>query len=253
MTLATLAILGGTILLSSFISGTFGMAGGMVLLGVLLVYFDVATAMVLFSVIQFFANGWRVMLWWRFVRWPIFWWYAFGAVLAAVAMRAVAYVPDKATVYFLLGIMPFAVDVLPVRARPNIEWRGLPFITGVLTTVVQILAGVGGLFLDIFFQKSMLDRKTTIATKAPTQTFSHVLRFAYFGSFGGVHGVHDAGAGLLLIAAVVLAVAGTSITPYVIERMSDHGFRRWTRSIILTISAIYLFRATSLWWHGWHG
>ena len=26
---------------------------------------------------------------------------------------------------------------------------------------MQILAGVGGLFLDIFFQKSMLDRKTT--------------------------------------------------------------------------------------------
>ena len=52
MTASALAIIGGTIVISSFISGVFGMAGGMVLLGVLLVYFDVATGMVLFSIIQ---------------------------------------------------------------------------------------------------------------------------------------------------------------------------------------------------------
>ena len=50
-------------MVSSFISGVFGMAGGMVLLGVLLVYFDVATGMVLFSIIQLTANGWRALHW----------------------------------------------------------------------------------------------------------------------------------------------------------------------------------------------
>src|SRR5690606_22029601 len=44
MTAAALAVIGSTVVLSSFISGVFGMAGGMILLGVLLVYFDVATA-----------------------------------------------------------------------------------------------------------------------------------------------------------------------------------------------------------------
>src|ERR1041384_2017684 len=97
-------------------------------------------------------------------------------------MRTVAIVPSKAMVYLGLGALPFAIEMLPTRARPNIEWRGVPFITGVLTTVIQLLTGVGGLFLDIFFQKSTLDRKTTIATKAVTQTFSHVIRAVYFGS-----------------------------------------------------------------------
>ena len=72
MTAASLALIGVTIVVSSFISGVFGMAGGMVLLGVLLVYLDVATAMVLFSIIQLAANGWRALHWRRFVRWPIF-------------------------------------------------------------------------------------------------------------------------------------------------------------------------------------
>ena len=37
MTAASLAVIGSAIVLASFISGVFGMAGGMVLLGVLLV------------------------------------------------------------------------------------------------------------------------------------------------------------------------------------------------------------------------
>ena len=75
---------------------------------------------------------------------------------------------------------------VPAAMRPNIEWRGVPFVTGLLTTIVQILSGVGGLMLDIFFQKSMLDRKTTNATKAVAQTFSHIVRGLYFGSLAGL-------------------------------------------------------------------
>src|SRR5580658_8026905 len=82
MTVASYVLLALTILLSSFISGVFGMAGGMILLGVLLNYFDVASAMILFSIIQFCANGWRAYQWRHYVRWPIFWKYVVGAVLA---------------------------------------------------------------------------------------------------------------------------------------------------------------------------
>jgi hypothetical protein len=60
---SVLALIGATIVFSSFLSGVFGMAGGMILLGVLLNYFDVATGMILFSIIQLFANGWRVVQW----------------------------------------------------------------------------------------------------------------------------------------------------------------------------------------------
>jgi uncharacterized membrane protein YfcA len=244
MPLSTLALIAVTVLVSSFLSGVFGMAGGMILLGVLLVYYDVSTAMVLFSIIQFAANGWRAVLWYRYVRWPIFFHYVAGGLVAFAALRVVAYVPDKATVYFLLGIMPFAVELLPRRAHPSIEWPGMPFVSGALTTVVQFMSGVGGVFLDLFFQKSTLDRKTTVATKAVTQTFSHVLRAAYFGSFGDLGNVMT----WWTLGAMVLAVATTSVTPYVIERMTDHGFRQWTRVVIYAICSVYLVRAGMLLW-----
>ena len=149
-------------------------------------------------------------------------------------------------VYILLGLMPFMVELLPQSMRPNIEWRGVPFITGIFTTVIQFMAGVGGLFLDIFFNKSRLDRKTTIATKAITQTFSHVLRAAYFGSLAGVGELKFVVWG----PGIVLALVGAIAAPFVVERMTDHGFRQWTRGIIFTIAVVYLIRGGMLLWQG---
>ena len=243
LTLGSPVIIAGTIVGTSFISGVFGMAGGMILLGVLLLFFDVVTGMVLFSTIQLAANGWRAILWRRYALWRIFWLYVAGAFLAFLAMRAIAFVPDKAMVYLALGVMPFVIELLPASARPNIEWRGVPFITGVLTTLVQLIAGVGGQFLEIFFQKSMLDRKTTVATKAVTQTFAHLLRLIYFGSLAGHMDVVPLWAHT---SAILLAVAGTSLAPFVLERLTDVGFRQWTRWIILAISVVYLARGAWL-------
>jgi uncharacterized protein len=245
MTPSVVAIIGATIVFSSFLSGVFGMAGGMILLGVLLNYFDVATGMIFFSIIQLFANGWRVVQWRHYILWGIFGWYFVGAVIAFAGMWMIAFVPDKAMVYLGLGVMPFLVEALPASMRPNIEWKGVPLFTGVATTIIQILAGVGGLFLDIFFQKSMLDRKTTNATKAVAQSFSHIVRAFYFGSLTGIGDVPLWATG----PAILLAIGGTSLAPFVIERMTDHGFRQWTRAIILAISVVYLARAAWLFWH----
>ena len=244
MTLASWIIIGISIVAGSFLSGVFGMAGGMVVIGVLLIYFDVATAMILFSIIQLTANGWRAFQWWSFVRWDIIWLYCVGGAVAFAILRFIAFIPDKALVYLLLGAMPFAVDLLPKSWRPNIEWRGVPFFTGIFTTIIQFMAGIGGPFLDIFFQKSVLDRKTTLATKAIAQSASHVLRLVYFVSLTGIAGVETVPA----ISAIALAIAGTMLAPYFIERMTDDSFRQWTRFVIYTICIIYLFRAAWLYW-----
>jgi uncharacterized membrane protein YfcA len=244
MTSLSLALLAITIVVSSFVSGVFGMAGGMILLGVLLNYMDVAAGMIFFSIVQLFANGWRALHWRRYVLWPIFAGYVLGAGIAFAVMFVISFVPNKAIVYLTLGLMPFAIEILPAKLRPNTEWCGVPFMTGILTTIIQVLAGVGGLFLDIFFQKSRLDRKTTNATKAVVQSLSHIVRAAYFGSVSGLRDVPL----WACVPAIALAIAGTSLAPFVLERMTDHGFRRWTRVVIFAVSAVYLMRAAWLLW-----
>lgn len=245
MTSASLAVLAVTVVATSFFSGVFGMVGGVVLLAVLLVYLDVPTAMVSLSIIQLAANGWRALLWRRYVRWDLAIGYTIGALVTFVAMRFVAFVPDKALVYIGLGVLPFAVEAIPRRWRPNIEWKGVPFFTGVSTTMVQIASGGGGPFLDIFYQKSALDRKTTVATKAITQTYAHIARIVYFGSLGGLS---DQLSVWPFAVAILLAIFGTSLAPFVLHRMTDDGFRSWTRAIILVVGVLSLARGMWLLW-----
>jgi len=76
-----------------------------------------------------------------------------------------------------------------------------------------------------------------------TQTFSHVVRAAYFGSLVSVG---DAVPLWTYAPAIMLSVAGTSLAAMVLERMTDVGFRRWTRRVIFAVSAIYLARGALL-------
>jgi acetyltransferase-like isoleucine patch superfamily enzyme len=74
-----------------------------------------------------------------------------------------------------------------------------------------------------------------------------VLRASYFISFGSIG---DEISLWNMLVAITLAISGTALAPYVIERMSDHDFRQWTRAIIFTISGVYIGRAAWLAWQG---
>jgi hypothetical protein len=76
-----------------------------------------------------------------------------------------------------------------------------------------------------------------------TQTFSHVVRAVYFGSFVGIA---DAVPLWTWVPAILLSVAGTSLAAQMLERMTDVGFRQWTRRVIFAVSVIYLVRGGML-------
>jgi uncharacterized membrane protein YfcA len=240
MTPLSLGLLAIVVLGTSFLSGVFGMAGGLILLGVLLAMLDVAPAMVLFGTIQLSANGWRAVLWRRNVLWPIVWRYILGSLAAFIVMRLIAFVPNKAVIYVGLGLMPFAVDFLPKSLNPDITRPGAPYLCGAIIMVLQLLAGAAGNVLDVFFQRSMLDPKTIVATKAATQVVSHMLRIAFFGTFLTSFDAHIS---LWTYGALILlALTGTSLAASVLKRMSNEGFRLWSRRLIQTVSLTYLAR-----------
>ena len=54
---------------TAFLSGIFGMAGGMILIGILLALLPLPEAMALHAITQIASNGWRALLWRRFVHW----------------------------------------------------------------------------------------------------------------------------------------------------------------------------------------
>jgi uncharacterized membrane protein YfcA len=235
-----LVIIAFTGLLSSFVSGIFGMAGGQIFLAVLLLYMPVASALVVFAVVQVASGAWRGWLWRRYVHWGITWRYITGSVVTYLLMRYVSFVPGKPMVYLGIGLMPFAAFALPKKFAPDITRRGAAFVCGSFVMLLQLVVGQAGNVLDVFFQASPLDRKTVVATKALTQLVSQILRILYFGAFAG--DVVEAIPYWAWACFLATAIGGTSLAPIVLHRMTDAGFRKWTKVIIACFSALYVAR-----------
>jgi uncharacterized membrane protein YfcA len=106
--------------------------------------------------------------------------------------------------------------------------------------VLQLMAGAAGHILDMFFQRSQIDRKGIVGTKAVCQTTAHLFRVLYFGSlvstFDGHVPVWAVGV------ALALAFTGTTLAARVLERMTDADFRMWSRRIVHAIAATFLAR-----------
>src|SRR5919112_3461044 len=112
MTFAAVAALAIVVFATAFLSGIFGLAGGLILMGALLLFLPVTTAMVLHATTQIASNGSRAFLLRKHNDYGIFARYMMGAAAAFALFAAIRFVPDRALVYIVLGIMPFVGFVL---------------------------------------------------------------------------------------------------------------------------------------------
>jgi len=223
---------------TSFISGILGMAGGMILMGILLALMPLPAAMMLHGATQLASNGWRALLWRNVVAWHVLRGYFLGALISAAAFAMVQLVASKPVALILLGLTPFASLALPEKLHLNVERRGHPLACGIICTMLSLTSGVSGPILDVFFVRSKLSRHAVVATKAMTQSFSHILKIAYFGGLVAT----DRGTVEPWIAGVMvlLAFGGTQLSRRVLERMNDESFRFWTRWTVIVTGLFYL-------------
>ena len=97
---------------------------------------------------------------------------------------------------------------------------------------------MSGPILDIFFVRSKMTRHAVVATKAMTQSLSHLMKIGYFGGILTVgRGQVEPAIGVMM---VVLALVGTTLSTRVLEKMNDTSFRMWTRRVVMTIGTFYL-------------
>ncbi|MGZ5042910.1 MAG: TSUP family transporter [Usitatibacter sp.] len=223
---------------TSFISGILGMAGGMILMGILLAMMPLPAAMMLHGITQLASNAWRAFLWRDQVVWSIFRGYAGGAIAAVVVFAAVKLVVAKPIALVVMGLIPFITLALPEKLHLNVERRGQSFACGFVCSAIALTAGISGPILDVFFVRSKMTRHKVVATKASTQSLSHVLKIAYFGGVLAVEGrAVDPWLAAMMVA---LAFIGTSLSRQVLERITDASFRLWTRWTVMTLGLAYL-------------
>ncbi|MCF6329054.1 MAG: sulfite exporter TauE/SafE family protein, partial [Henriciella sp.] len=236
-----------TTLVSSFISGIFGMAGGLILMGVLAALVAVPTAMIVHGSIQMVANGYRAYLLRRSIDWTVFRNYSIGAVAGIAALFFISWTPDKRALYLLLGLTPMLIWLPKERLHLDIKRAGHAIVAGFLVQGLNTLAGVAGPLLDLFFVRADMTRQQIVATKSVTQALSHLIKVGFW----TVPVVSAAGWGALppvwlLIVAVPISMTGTRLGGLILQRMTDVNFRNWMRGLVTVIGFVFLLRAAGL-------
>lgn len=234
------------VLVTATLSGIFGMAGGMILMAFLTFTYSVGAAMMLHGVTQAVSNGYRAIINRSDIVWRLVATNMIGALAALVLFMLVSFVPDKATVYLVLGAIPFVSFAIPKRWGLDIT---RPFVSpacGFVVTALTLTAGVAGPILDVFFVQSPLTRHQIVATKAVTQMFQHLAKLLYFGVLAA-HLLPAAGLSWWIYVMVApLAMLGTTFGKMLLDRMNDGQFKSWSRYILFVLGALLIWRGLSL-------
>ena len=237
MPIAQMLMLAAAMIATAFLSGIFGMAGGMILMGILLVLLPIPEAMALHAVTQMASNGWRGLLWVRYVRWRAVSAYLIGCLVALVTWSLWRFVPSKPLALFFLGATPFIVRVLPADWKPDPERVAHGLLYGSVCMSLLLLTGVAGPLSDTYFLSGKFDRRQIVATKAVCQIVAHGAKLVYFGRLIDQAAAVDP---LLACAAVAASVVGATLARPVLERLSDTQYRVWATRIITTVACAYL-------------
>ncbi len=223
------------VVLTSTLSGVLGMAGGILLMALLVSLKPIAAAMIIHGVVQATSNGSRAWLLRRHIAAAILPPYLAGAALAFCAFTWLSLLPNKSYVLIAIGALPWLALVVPKLNGLDITRRPTAAVCGCAVTAAQLFAGASGPLLDFFYLHARLDRYQIVASKALTQTLGHLLKLVYY---GGVIGVSGDGIDLpFLVVAVLAAVLGTRLGTRLLDRVGDGDFRRVSRWVILAIGA----------------
>jgi uncharacterized membrane protein YfcA len=229
------AVLFGVAIVTSIISGILGMAGGMLLLIVLLVRLDPVVAIPIHGVVQFVSNGSRAWFLRRSVVWRAVLRFAWPLLPAGAAGIWVARAIPAAAGQIAIGVFVllafWAPSVIGFLTRPARAEQALP-IGGALIGFFSIVVGATGPLLGPFVLTLGLGAEASVATMAACQIFQHGSKVLLF----GLTGFSVASFLLPTLSLCVAAVIGSAIGTRLLDTVPEQTFRRVVRWVLTLLS-----------------
>ena len=228
--------------LTSALTATFGIGGGVVLLAVMASLVPVAVLIPVHGVVQLGSNGGRALVQIRHVVWPMLGVFSLGALVGAlIGGQLVVTLPEVLLKSFVGLFVLFTVWGPKVKGG-----KGGPVglaVGGAFATVLTMFVGATGPFVAALLAPRLDDRKRYVGTHAMAMTLQHALKIIVFGFLGFAFG-----AWVPLMAAMVAAgFAGTLIGSRLLHALPEQAFRiafRW----LLTLLAVQLIASAGWSW-----
>ncbi len=232
-----LSILCVTAFATSILSAVIGMAGGITLLAVMLLFLEPLAAIPLHGVIQLLSNGSRAFIQREHVARGILFRYAIPLLPMGFVGLAIAQALPSAGVRLLIGFFVLVATWAPGRlllgTHPEQLAPGRRFLLlGAVVGVLSITVGATGPLIAPFFLNMGLTRHAIIGTKAACQTLGHLAKITVFGVAGFAFAEYLGP--LLLLGAMV--VGGTWIGSRLLEHVSELWFTRIYKAVLTLIA-----------------
>ena len=242
------AILAVSAFATAVLSAIVGMAGGITLLAVMLLFFEPLVAVPLHGVVQLVSNGSRTWIQRAHVRSDIAWRYALLLVPAGFAglgfARALPPEALRAAIGAFVLVATWRPTLLLLGAHPEETNPRLRFfLLGGVVGFVNVTIGATGPLIAPFFLNLGLTRFALIGTKAACQMLGHIAKVIVFGVTGFAFG---ASAGLLALLCAMV-VAGTWTGSQLLHRVNERAFTVLYKTV-LTLIALRLVGAELLDW-----
>ena len=231
---------------TAFLSSIFGMLGGLILMGILVSILSVGPAMVLHGLIQTTSNGYRAWLNRRDIKWEIIWTLLLGSLISLIFLFFIAFQPSEILIIFALGVLPYIAWLVPKELSLDITKPFISIVAGGVVVFTNLIAGVGGPLLDVFFQRVDMTRHEVVATKAVAQTIGHISKIVFFGGVLVSFSFANWPSSYLFFVAVICSIIGTTLGKRVLDIIDDELFFRWTQIIVLSVGAIFIIRGIFL-------
>lgn len=240
METGVLAILAAAALATSVLSAIVGMAGGIVLLAVMLLFYDPLLAIPLHGVVQLVSNGSRTLIQRRHVDWSIVSRYALlllpTGYLGYLLLRSLPPDVSRAAIGAFVLVATWAPAWLLIGTHPErLDRDRRFFLLGGVVGLLNTTVGATGPLLAPFFLNLGLDRRQLIGTKAACQGFGHLAKLMIFGTMGFAFADYAAPLAWLCAAVVV----GTWLGSLILGRVSEAFFLRFYKTV-LTLVALRL-------------
>lgn len=225
---------------TSVLYAVVGMAGGMTLLGVMLIFLEPLAAIPLHAVVQLASNGSRTFYQRRHVDWRIAGSFVLPLVPAGVLGLLLARnLPPDATrlaIALLVLVATWRPDWLAFGgfargARSGPRFFGLGAVIGFLNVNV----GATGVLMAPFFLGLGLSRQALIGSQAVCQMAGHLAKILLFGATGFAFREHA----VLLACLCAASLAGARVGTLLLDRVDEVQFT-WLYKAVLTLLALQL-------------
>jgi len=219
---------------TSLVTATFGVGGGVLLLAVMAVFLPPQVIVPVHGVVQLGSNAGRALLSWRKVDWRVIAAFLPGAVAGALVGSFVLVALPPAAIYSTIAAFTLYLCWGPRLPRTALGPAGTG-VLGAVTTFLTLFVGATGPLVGAFLRQQNEDRFKTVATFATAMSLQHTLKLGVFQLAG-----FDLKPWLALVVVMIACgAAGTFIGLKLLRRFTDRHFQLVFK-LLLTVLALRL-------------